>query len=72
MRLGHLKTYKWLKIIVYQTKYIHDLFQLSLKRRGSKDLPKSEKKAQQTPTEVGIKIQLVQQALLNVYNKLLP
>ncbi|XP_016060482.1 PREDICTED: protein SOGA3 isoform X1 [Miniopterus natalensis] len=26
--------------------------QLSLKRRGSKDLPKSEKKAQQTPTEV--------------------
>ncbi|XP_016060483.1 PREDICTED: protein SOGA3 isoform X2 [Miniopterus natalensis] len=26
--------------------------ELSLKRRGSKDLPKSEKKAQQTPTEV--------------------
>lgn len=39
-------------MIIYQTKYIHDLFQLSLKRRGSKDLPKSEKKTQQTPTEV--------------------
>nr|KAF6462310.1 hypothetical protein HJG59_011344 [Molossus molossus] len=33
--------------------------ELSLKRRGSKDLPKSEKKTQQTPTEVcGNKISL--------------
>lgn len=39
-------------MIVYQTNYVHALFQLSLKRRGSKDLPKSEKKTQQTPTEV--------------------
>lgn len=39
-------------MIVYQTKYVCALFQLSLKRRGSKDLPKSEKKTQQTPTEV--------------------
>lgn len=44
------------KLCSYSVKYAMPLtlflFQQSLKRRGSKDLQKSEKKSQQTPTEV--------------------
>lgn len=39
-------------LVKYSVHLILLFLQQSLKRRGSKDLPKSEKKSQQTPTEV--------------------